>query len=573
MRWGSSDLKFSRPIRWIVSLLDNDIVPIELEGISSGRETFGNRVLNPGKVSIDNPASYKETLRKARVLVDPEERKQVIENQAAASAQKVSGIPRQLKGGLLNEVINITEWPHAILGEFEKQYLDLPDTLIETVMVHHQRYFPVERSDKDTNGGVNKNKLLPYFIAVSNNDRKEAEPIIKQGNERVLRARLADGRFFYFDDQKAKLSERVEQLGQLTFQEGLGSYVDKRDRLTHMARILADSLSLDARHAVCLERTMELCKLDLVTNLVRELPELQGYVGSWYAEQEGQPPDVVNAIVSHYAPRHTDDPIPPDEVGRYAALLDKLDNLVGLFALGRRTTGSSDPYALRRQAQGLVDIMFDGLPQTAININALIDVLLTLYLPALELRRNYDAKKTVADLREFLTQRMRLRLQEKGFKREVIEAVLLMHDPLESLPDTIARCEILEELLSSDTGISVIRGGVRIGNILKPDSPESVDAAAFTLPAETNLWDAFQKDVVSSWESSGQFRNPSSKEDYIALGKLLEKLVTPIDKFFVDVMVNDEDVKKRNNRHGMLRAINRYYASIADFTKLQPLLP
>lgn len=570
MRWGTSEMKFSRPIRWLVSLLDNNVVPLEIEGVKSGRETYGNRVLNPGTVTIEHPSKYVETLRGARVLVDPDERKELIEKQAQASARSVSGTPGRLKGSLLDEVINITEWPHAILGQFEKQYLDLPDTLIETVMVHHQRYFPVERTD---GSGLGKNKLLPYFIAVSNNDRLEAEPIIKQGNERVLRARLADGRFFYFDDQKTKLSERVEALSQLTFQEGLGSYVDKRDRLVHSARILCDSLNLDARLKVCLERTMELCKLDLVTNLVRELPELQGYVGSWYAEEEGQPPDVVNAIVSHYAPRSTDDNIPPDDVGRYAGLLDKLDNLVGLFALGRRPSGSSDPFALRRQSQGLIDILFDGLPQTAINLNALIDVLLTLLHPALEKKRNYDAKKTMADLRDFLIQRIRMRLQEKGHRREIIEAVMQVHDPLESLPDALLRLQILEELAASDQGLDIIRGGVRIGKILKPDSPEAVDPGEFSLDAEKNLWESFQKEVVGVWESTGQFKQPTSEADYKQLTQLLSKLVKHIDLFFVDVMVNDENKKKRDTRHGMLRAINRYYASIADFTQLQPLLP
>ncbi|MFN8659432.1 MAG: glycine--tRNA ligase subunit beta [Candidatus Obscuribacterales bacterium] len=569
MRWGNYDLKFSRPIRWLVSLLDNQVVALEMEGVHAGRETYGNRVLNPGKVVIDHPSKYVEALRSARVLVDPEERKALIEKQAVATAEKVKGTPARLKSGLLDEVINITEWPHAILGEFEQQYLDLPDTLIETVMVHHQRYFPVER----TEGGNGKGKLLPYFIAVSNNDRKEAEPVIKQGNERVLRARLADGRFFYFDDQKKKLTDRLDELGKLTFQEGLGSYLDKRDRLVHMSRILSDSLNLDARVKVCLERTMELCKLDLVSNLVRELPELQGYVGSWYAELESQPPDVVKAIASHYAPRSTDDEIPADDVGRYAALLDKLDNLVGLFALGRRPSGSSDPYALRRQAQGIVDILFDGMADTSISINALMEVILTLLQPALHGKRGFEPQKTIADLREFLTQRIRMRLQEKGFKREIIDAVLQVHDPLEDLPDTLVRCQILEDLTSNEEGLAIVRGGVRIGKILKSDSPEAVDPSVFTLDAEKNLWDAFQKEVVATWESGGQFKQPSNPAEYKQLTALLGKLVKQIDQFFVDVMVNDDDKAKRDTRHGLLNAVNRYYISIADFTKLQPLLP
>lgn len=569
MRWGSSDLKFSRPIRWMVSLLDTQEVPVALDGIKSGRESFGNRVLAPGGVKIGTTASYAEELRKARVIADPEERQQSIQRQVQEVAARVSGKPRELGGPLLEEVVNITEWPHAILGEFEQEYLDLPDKLIETIMIHHQRYFPVERAD----AGNSKKRLLPYFIAVANNDRKEAEAKIKQGNERVIRARLADGRFFYFDDQKTKLEERKQKLGELTFQEGLGSYKDKTERLMSAALILIDSMNLEPRISICLEKTMELCKLDLVTNLVRELPELQGYVGSWYAELEGQPPDVVTAIASHYAPRSQNDSIPADVVGQLAAVVDKLDNLVGLFALGRRPSGSSDPYALRRQAQGIVDILFQGLHAYRVNITAMIEVLLTLVQPWLSKRKGFDAAKTVEDVREFLMQRVRTQLHERGFRREIVDAVLSAADALENLPEVIVRCTVLQKLVSEPKGLDLVRAGVRIGNILKPDSPGSVDANAFSLDAERDLWKAFQANVVAPWEKDGHFHAPHSDEDFQHLLKLLESIIKPVDDFFVNVMVNDPDVQKKNNRHGLLKLIYQYFISLADFTKLQPLLP
>lgn len=568
MRWGASDLKFSRPIRWILSLLDDKEVPVALDGIKSGRSTYGNRVLNPGTIEVAASGKYVESLRGARVLADPSEREEVIRKQVVEIAGKVKGKPRQLGGSLLEEVVNITEWPHAVLGEFETEYLDLPDKLIETIMIHHQRYFPVERAD----AGDSKKRLLPYFVTIANNDRKEAEATIKQGNERVIRARLADGRFFYFDDQKTKLTDRKTDLEKLTFQEGLGSYHTKTERLTCAARILNDSLHLDARTKVCLEQTMELCKLDLVTNLVRELPELQGYVGSWYAEKEGQPPDVVTAIASHYAPRSQHDDIPQDTVGQFAAVLDKLDNLVGLFALGRRPTGSSDPYALRRQAQGVVDIVFDGLKNYPVNLTALIELFLALVEPLLEKKKGFDPKKTIADVRDFLLQRVRTKLQERGYRREIIEAVMSAFDPLENIPNLIIRCEVVQKQSQSPAGLDVIRIGGRIGKILDDTSPATVDAKLFNNDAEKDVWETFRTKVVSAWEKDGHFAQPSTAREYEHLIELLAVLVKPVDVFFEKVLVNDPDVAVKKNRHGMLRLIYQYFAAVADYRVLLPLV-
>lgn len=570
MRWGSYDMKFSRPIRWIVSLLDSTEVPVSLgETVKSGRESFGNRVLAPGSIRIESTKTYSEALKKGRVLADPAERQELITEQVKKTAASVSGKASQLNGALLDEVVNITEWPHAVLGEFEKEYLDLPDKLIETIMIHHQRYFPVERLD----AGDGKKRLLPYFITIANNDRKEAEPFIKQGNERVIRARLADGRFFYFDDQKTPLLDRKHNMAKLTFQEGLGSYQDKTDRLVSAAHILIDSMNLDPRISICLERAMEFCKLDLVTNLVRELPELQGFVGSWYAEQEGQPPDVVAAIASHYAPRSQNDTIPQDTVGQFAAVIDKLDTLVALFALGRRPSGSSDPYALRRQAQGTVDILFDGLREYKLNVTALVELLLALVEPSLTKKKGYDHKKVIEDVREFLVQRVRTKLQERGYRREIIDAVLAASDPLQNLADVVVRCEVLQKVLGDQKGIDLIRASVRMGNILNEDSPGSVNVDLFTLDAEKDLWNAFQNDVVSVWEKLGHFQQPQSTEEYLHMMQLLQSIVVPINGFFENVMVNDPDVAKKNNRHGVLKLIYQYSSSLADFTMLQPLLP
>lgn len=567
MRWGSSNLKFSRPIRWLVSLLDGQEVIINLDGIRSGRMSYGHRILAPAAVTIEGPGRYVDAMRSACVLVDPKERRDLIEQAVARTAEGVSGRPRQLTGPLLQEVVNLTEWPCAVLGEFAKEYLDLPDKLIETVMVHHQRYFPVE--DKTGKGG-----LLPFFVSISNNDRSQAAPVIKKGNERVLRARLADGRFFYFDDQKVKLAERRSALAQLTFHEGVGSYLEKQERLVKAARAVARDLGLDARLAVCLERTMELCKVDLVTNLVRELPELQGYVGSWYARNEGEPPDVVQAIASHYSPRSTDDEIPGDTVGQLASVLDKLDNLVAVFSMGKRPSGSSDPYVLRRQAQGLVDILTQGLSGYRLNLTVMIERFQEWLSPWFkDDKRRASAEKGATDLRDFILQRLRGKLLERGFRRETVEAVLSCRDALADVPDVLLRCQVIDELIDSPGGLDLVRAGVRIGNILTPASPEKVDSALFRNKSESDLWENFKGSVISVWQSDGRFRVPSNKDEYRRLLELLGGIAPHVHALFDAVMINDPDQQLKENRHGLLLNVDRYFKAVADFPKLQPLLP
>lgn len=568
MRWGSGDFKFSRPIRWIVSMLDKEDVPVEIDGLRSGRLSQGHRILSPGVVQISSPETYVDDLRKAHVLVNPEERKKVIEAGVNKAAEGVSGRARQIHGSLLEEVINITEWPHPVRGEFEHEYLELPDTLIETVMVHHQRYFPIEKTET----GNGKKKLLPYFVSIANTDRPESEAQIKRGNERVLRARLADGKFFYFDDQRTKLSERSEGLSQLTWHEGLGHYSEKQQRLVELGRAFSDKLKLEPKYSIPLERTLELCKLDLVSNLVRELPELQGYVGSWYAELEGQPPDVVTAIASHYSPRSTDDTIPGDMVGRMASLIDKLDTLVSLFSIGKKPSGSSDPYVLRRQAQGAIDIMMDGLPDHPVDLSWFMSEVVKHLNPTGKAKDRFDPATGIADLREFLLQRIKTKLMERNFRREVIDAVTSVGDPLRNLPDVIVRCDELEKLFTLPNGIDTVRAGVRIGNILTGEPTGEVNTDLFVIDAERGLWDAFESQVRSKCPCDA-LNHPACGKDYELILLLLSEISKPVDVYFDKVMVNDPDQQKRNNRHAMLSQIDKYYKSVADFTKLQPLLP
>ena len=567
MRWGNSELKFSRPIRWIVSILDSEELAIQLDGIKSGRHSFGNRVLAPEKICIENPDKYVDTMRNAKVLVDSAERRALIEKQVTEAAVKVNGKPRKLEGPLLDEVTNILEWPFAVVGEFAAEYLKLPEVLIETIMVHHQRYFPVERAD-----GSGSHSLLPYFIAVANNDRPEAQPHIKQGNERVIKARLADGKFYFFDDQKVKMLERCAELDHLTFQEGLGSYLKKTERLCYAGKFLASSLMLEPKYLLCIEQALRLCKLDLVSNLVRELPELQGYVGAWYAAREGEALEVVEAISSHYAPRFPDDPIPADMVGRFAAVIDKLDNLVGLFALGRRPSGSSDPYALRRQAYGLIDILMEGLPEYRLNVSELMALLMDQIKPTLVNKRGFDPGKALAELSEFLGQRIRAKLLEKGVRREVVEAVCSNGHVLRDIPDAMTRCRVLDELIDADPQLTLARAGVRIGKILSAEAPLLVNVKLFEIEAEKMLWQTFVDQVQKKWDA-GRFAHNLTMADYKELFELLAHLSQPVEKFFDDVMVEDPDKIKRDNRHALLNTIYKYFSAVGDFRCLKPLLP
>ncbi len=572
MRWGSSDFKFSRPIRWLVSLLDSEVIPFTINGVVADRKSFGHRILSPGAISIKSPAVYVDELKKASVLVDPKARQKIIETEVNELARQAGGRARFLSPPLLDEVVNITEWPKAIVGDFAEEYLDLPGTLIETIMVHHQKYFPVEKSTsgESLNKGLTTSRLLPNFIAVANNGSPSAANKIKQGNERVLRARLADGRFFYFDDQKLKLSERKNALAQLTFQEGLGSYLDKIDRLVKAINKLSAELNLDAGLTKCLVQVVTLCKCDLVTNLVRELPELQGHVGAWYAEREGESPDVVRAIASHYAPRFNDDPIPADTAGQFAALIDKTDNLVGLFAIGKKPSGSSDPFALRRQAQGLIDILMTGLSAYTIDLVAVIEELIVLYQPWLAKSKKALTPESIrSEVCDFLMVRVRGNLAAIANKKEVVDAVASTTMVLRNIPDAVKRVQTINELVKSEKGIELIRAGVRIGNILKEEIADPVNETLFSQEEEKQLWQAFRQNFAQLPKNGDQ----GDDRAYSFLIDRLQHLAKPIDNFFDNVMVNDQDIAKRKNRHALLGTINKQFQTIADFPKLQPLIP
>lgn len=570
MRWGACEVKFSRPLRWFVSLLDDKVVPFSVAGVTANRISRGHRILAPGQVTIKDADSYESALEKAFVMVDAQKRQEKIKNEVQSAAKSLKGYPLRLNdSGLLEEVVYLTEWPKAVVGDFEGEYLSLPSMLIETIMVHHQRYFPVSELESVKEG--QDSKLLPHFITIANNDLSDSAPKIKQGNERVLRARLADGKFFYFDDGKQTLTERKPNLAKLNYQEGLGSYLDKTERLVKAAQFLASELKLDKNEARDLERACELAKLDLVTGLVRELPELQGYVGSWYGAKQSESPQVVAAIASHYSPRGGGDSIPADKIGQLTAVIDKIDHVVGLFALGKKPTGSSDPFGLRRAAQGVIDILVDGVTG-GVDISSLVQNLLAQFESALG-QAKFDHQAVLTDVNEFLQLRLKTKLLDKQYSREIVDCVLGAGDPLTNVSGLAPRLTALNWLVNDRGGTSIVRMGVRVGNILKADSPVIVHEDKLSEVPEKELWQAFKSGVETPWnKSQTNFRTPVTQLEYEEMLGLLGTLTGPVENFFEKILVNDEDQDKRNNRHAILKNIDMYLKTLGDFTKLQPLI-
>jgi len=570
MRWGACEVKFSRPLRWFVSLMGDKVVQFNVAGVTAGRTSRGHRILHPGEVTINDADSYESALEKAFVMVDAQKRQNKIQEEVKAAAKSLKGHPLRLNdSGLLEEVVYLTEWPKAVVGDFENDYLSLPSMLIETIMVHHQRYFPVSQLESVKDG--QDSKLLSHFITISNNDLPDSAAKIKQGNERVLRARLADGKFFYFDDGKQSLTDRKPNLAKLNYQEGLGSYLDKTERLVKAAKFLAGALKLDSSEAKDLERACELAKLDLVTGLVRELPELQGYVGSWYGAKQNESPQVVAAIASHYSPRGGGDTIPADKIGQLTAIIDKIDHVVGLFALGKKPTGSSDPFGLRRAAQGVIDILVDGVTG-GVDISSLVQNLLGQFESALG-QNKFDHKAVLSDVNEFLQLRLKTKLLDKQYSREIVDCVLGAGDPLTNVSGLATRLTALNWLVNDKGGTSIVRMGVRVGNILKADSPVTVHEDKLSEAPEKELWQAFKSGVDAPWnKSQANFRTPVTQVEYEEMLSLLGTLTGPVENFFEKILVNDEDQDKRNNRHAILKNIDIYLKTLGDFTKLQPLI-
>ena len=565
MRWGHGDGRFSRPIRTLVTLLDGEILPLQLENgakvVKSNRISRTHRVLHPEPVSISHATEYVKTLASGYVNVPPENRAEIITNQVKAAAEKLGGYT-PIYPELLAEVVNLVEYPTAVIGQFEEEFLNLPKEVITEVMVSHQRYFPVFKN-------AECQELLPNFITISNGDPAKSD-IIAVGNARVIRARLADGRFFYEADLAKPLESYLPQLEKVTFQEDLGSVRAKVERIVKNAEKIAIQLQLNPDQTQNIQRGALLCKADLVTQMVYEFPELQGIMGEKYALANGENSEVAKAIFEHYLPRNADDIFPQTLTGQIVGLADRLDTLTSIFGLGLIPTGSSDPFALRRAANAIVNVTW--LANLPINLSALLAEITADFAADF----NKDTKSLINTLREFFLQRIRTLLQdEKQIDYDLVNAVLGENDPeyteraLTDLLDVRDRSLYLQKIRKDGTLDKIyetVNRSTRLaaqGNLdfqtLEPQT--LIKPELFQKKSESAFYNALLE-LVPQTQAAQQNR------DYQLLVTALAKIAPTVGTFFDgedSVLVMDPNPDIKQNRLNLLGLLRNHARVLADF--------
>ena len=542
-RWAAYREYFVRPVRWIVAMLDDVVLPVSFAGAESSNFTMGHRVLAPGKHTVDTAANLLDVIRAAYVIPTQAERERII-REGVAAIEAETGFTADLPAKTLLEVVNLSEYPQPLVSTFDEEFLQVPEEIIVDAMLMHQRYFPLYDAD---------GKLTNKFIIVSNGNPECAATII-DGNERVVRARLDDAKFFYEEDLKHPLESYIEKLDKVVFQESLGTVRQKAERLEKLACALSADAQLDAADAADAKRAARLCKADLVTNAVIEFTSVQGVMGSYYAAASGETPQVAQAIGQHYQPRFAGDALPDTTVGKLVALADKLDTICGLFAVGQGPTGSSDPFALRRSAIGIVNMLEAGLP---ISLAAAIDESLASFAAQ---GVAFDAAAVRAEVVDFFVTRTKVMLRDAGVNADTIDAVLAAG--VEEPAVISQRAHALEDARANDaeTFDNLATAYARANNLRKPELGEDVDDALLTDPerALAGAVATAEQAVAAALES----------DDFAAALSQLAALRAPIDGFFADVMVMDEDAALRDNR---LRLLNRFvavFANVADFGKM-----
>jgi len=542
-RWAAYREYFVRPVRWIVAMLDDVVLPVSFAGAESSNFTMGHRVLAPGKHTVDTAANLLDVIRAAFVIPTQAERERII-REGVAAIESETGFTADLPAKTLLEVVNLSEYPQPLVSTFDEEFLQVPEEIIVDAMLMHQRYFPLY----DAAG-----KLTNKFIIVSNGNPECAATII-DGNERVVRARLDDAKFFYEEDLKHPLESYIEKLDKVVFQESLGTVRQKAERLEKLACALSADAQLDAADAADAKRAARLCKADLVTNAVIEFTSVQGVMGSYYAAASGETPQVAQAIGQHYQPRFAGDALPDTTVGKLVALADKLDTICGLFAVGQGPTGSSDPFALRRSAIGIVNMLETGL---LISLAAAIDESLASFAAQ---GVAFDAAAVRAEVVDFFVTRTKVMLRDAGISADTIDAVLAAG--VEEPAVISQRAHALEDARANDaeTFDNLATAYARANNLRKPELGEDVDDALLTEPER-----ALAGAVATAEQAVA---SALASDDFAAALSQLAALRAPIDGFFADVMVMDEDAALRDNR---LRLLNRFvavFANVADFGKM-----
>ena len=541
MHWGNLDAKFVRPVRWLVALLDEEVIPVEFATVKSGNVTRGHRFLGADEITIKNAASYVDTLKENFVMVDQDARRELISKQLHdIAASKNASIVWD--DDLLEAINYLVEWPTALCGGFEESYLALPDAAIITPMKDHQRYFPLV----DQNG-----KLLPMFLTVRNGSDHSIE-VVQAGNERVLRARLDDAKFSFNEDRKKPLIDRQDGLTKIVFQEGLGNLADKTERLLKLGRVFGEECGLHEDAAVVLERATELAKTDLTTGMVTEFTELQGVMGKEYALLDGESEEVAEAIFEQYLPRFAGDVLPQTEAGKVLSIIDKVDNIVATFSRGLIPTGSQDPYALRRQTIGILNILLGS--EWNISLRPIFKASMELLNVAAD-----KQDELLGQVEEFFTLRLKNIFLDREVPHHVID-LLLSNNEL-----SVADAEgLVNALLANriDENVELVQAYTRMYNLVKDLEYTGVNSDLLKEDAEKALFEAASKASEASlaaWEAN----------DYAAVVAVPATLVPAINKFFEDVMVMDKDEAIKSNRLQLVRLAYSVMAIIGDISALK----
>ena len=539
MRWGGKNMRFARPIRWMVALLNNEVLDIDLEGIKSSNITRGHRFLGEKEFEVNSVEEYFEKLDKNFVVLDQHKRKEMIREQAIEVAKSLGG-EVELDEDLLEEITFLVEYPTAFYGEFDEEYVKLPKEVVTTPMKEHQRYFPV----------LKDGKLLPNFIAVRNGDSNRID-LVKAGNEKVLRARLADALFFYHEDTKKPLESFVDKLQTVVFQAKLGTVYDKTLRIEKLSQVILNELNMTESKENTL-RAAKLCKADLVTNMVFEFTELQGIMGRDYAQVSGENEEVCQGIFEHYLPRFAGDILPETNTGIALSIADKLDSIAGFFAIGIKPSGSQDPYALRRQALGILSILLDR--KLSVNLNNLINAALDNYS-----NLEFNKEEVASQIVEFFVERVKNLFKDLGIRYDVIDAVL--NNNLDDISDIHTRALELNRWLQKDELVEMLTAFNRVATLAEKATTDIVKEDLLKEDAEIKLYNGF-KEIKSNVESLLLDKKYNEALDAFATLRPL------VDNLFDNVMVMDKDEAIKENRLALLKQIYSTMLTICDLSKI-----
>lgn len=544
MYWEASHLAFARPIRWLVALYGDTVVDLEIGGVKAGRVSRGMRFFGPAEVLISSPQEYVNIMRQAYVIVDPQSRREIIEAQAAELARQAGGRV-DASPELVEEVINLVEYPTAFIGNFPPEYLRLPEEVLLTAIQRQQRYFCLRELP---------GRLLSRFIGIRNGPEENID-VVRVGNERVLQARLADAVFFYQEDLKEPLAAKVEKLRGIIFQEKLGTMYEKMYRIQYLARFLARQLDLPKSLSEIVTDAAYLAKADLVSHMVGEFPELQGIIGSYYAAHQGESAEVCQAIREHYLPRMAGDVLPRSEGGTLVALADKLDTLVGYFCIGFQPTGSQDPYGLRRLGTGICLIIIEN--NFSLSLRQLVTEAYGQY--RVFARPTLDLEETVEQVRDFLLGRLESIGQERGIGYDIIGAVTAV--ARDDLADAWQRIQALVQLQEQRVFAQLLTVFNRVWRLGRQAAAAQVALELFEHPAETRLYRSFL-------QIKAQATACMKAQDYQAALRVVAALHDPVAAFFDEVLVMVDDPTLRENRLGLLRLIADYIRGIADLSQV-----